>query len=142
MPIFDHMTTEKLLIFNFLEFASACKNQLNSYIHCCKTVDFRIPWVKGGYTHFWSRQPNSISYQLLAITIKKNQFTPLIALWDIASLKFVWPGRTHPFLTTPNPILFYQLLISGLNMQWTWEHQYHFKFLQNLFCHLQLCYVL
>ena len=42
----------------------------------------------------------------------RNQFIPLISLWDTANFRFLQPEWAHPFMTMPIPIFFNQLLIS------------------------------
>ena len=63
MTIFDHNHPKFIkVIFNFPEFASACKKLAQSihlfliiHIH---TTDFRFSWLKSGHRHFWPCPPN------------------------------------------------------------------------------------
>ena len=64
MTIFDHNHPKFIkVIFNFPEFASACKKLAQSihlfliiHIH---TTDFRFSWLKSGHRHFWPCPPNN-----------------------------------------------------------------------------------
>ena len=92
--------------FSFLKYALACKKSAR-FIHSLKLKS---------HAHFWPHSHPKIIKVIL-------NFPEFASAWKISSVHLsihypftLWPRWPQPFLTTPTPIFFYQLLISGINM--------------------------
>ena len=114
--VHDHPKIIKV-IFNFAEFASACKKSAQVIHSFLQYSRFAMTLFKGASPILTMPRTQKLLAILKMYHQSKNQFVPLILLWDIANLKVLWRVRPHPFLTTSTPIFFYQLLISGVNIQ-------------------------
>ena len=100
-PIFDHAHSITIKVtLRFFKYVLACKN-LARFIHSLKLES---------HAHFWPQHPKIIKVFL--------NFPKFASAWKINSFHpfTLWPGWTQPFLTTPTPIVFYQILISGINI--------------------------
>ena len=68
-----------------------------------------------GHTQFWPHSPkNYWNYFLAFLNLHQHakiKFIPSIHSWDTVNFRVLWPGWSHPSLTTPTPKFFDQILI-------------------------------
>ena len=106
-PIFHHAHPITIKVtFSSLKYVQHAKNQPGSFMH----LEIRVPCT------FFTTTTQKLLKQFLTF-LNLHQYAKNQLSSSIHSSIHLVISVPQPFLTTPIPIFFYQLLISGINMQ-------------------------